>query len=414
MTRPHLLTRGLRAARHDERCILIVSMFVAAVGSYLILPYYSIHATQHLGLPLSRVALLLTCIAVCERGIGIGGGFLVDRAGARTVITLGIALRVVSLVMLAYAETFSMLLAAALTSGSGSALFQIGGKTLLLARADNVRSFAMRNIALNVGIALGPLLGYPLIAHSFRTACLLNAGLFASILVYSRLLPKGPAAAAAAPSAPARNDIDLFSRELVFLYVTQALFFFFYTNFELTLPLFAKAHFGLFWVGMLFTINSVVVVLLSFSVARFSRRHEQSLPGGFVVLALSFGCFFGAIATPPAWRLACYVTGVLAFSVAEVYFMLAIELQMAAQHAGAALGRILAASAFASALGVAAGNLVLGPAYVRAGERMPVNYWLMLAIGCLLAFAALSVARRRVRHGSVAAPRPSPEPHGTR
>lgn len=388
-------------------------MFVAAIGSYLILPYYSIHATQHLGLPLSKVAVLLTCIAICERGIGIGGGWLVDNVGARTVILLGIALRVVSLLMLAYAQTFSELLVAALTSGSGTALFQIGGKTLLLARADNVRSFAMRNIALNVGIALGPMLGYPLIAHSFSTACLLNAALFAVIFAYCFLLPGQSPATATAGDARAGDGVGLFAAELVFLYVTQAIFFFFYTNFELTLPLFAKARFGLFWVGMLFTINSVVVVLLSFSVARFSRHYVHSLPGGFIVLAFAFACFFGAVAAPPPWHLVCYLAGVLAFSIAEVYFMLAIELQMAAQHAGAALGRILAVSAFASALGVAAGNLVLGPLYAHTAERTPINYWLMLATSSLLVFGALSAARRLARRGSAAAPHLSPDSRGT-
>ncbi len=77
--------------------LIIFGMFVAAISSYLIILYYVIHATTDLGLGVAKVSVLLTVIAVLERGLGFVGGFLVDQFGAKVVAIIGVIFRSISL-----------------------------------------------------------------------------------------------------------------------------------------------------------------------------------------------------------------------------------------------------------------------------------------------------------------------------
>ena len=111
------------------------------------------------GLSFTQVGLAMTVFFVVS-GVGQAlAGFVVDRFGALRVLAGGIALLALSGLVLASAQSFPMLLAAAMVAGLGNSVFHPADFTLLNRRVSPPRlghAFSVHGLSGSLGWAASP------------------------------------------------------------------------------------------------------------------------------------------------------------------------------------------------------------------------------------------------------------------
>jgi MFS transporter, FSR family, fosmidomycin resistance protein len=113
------------------------------------------------GLSFTQVGMAMTVFFVISSMGQAMAGFVVDRFGALRVLVGGIALLSLSGLVLASAQNFAMLLAAAMVAGMGNSVFHPADFTLLNRRVSTPRlghAFSVHGLSGNLGWAAAPVL----------------------------------------------------------------------------------------------------------------------------------------------------------------------------------------------------------------------------------------------------------------
>jgi FSR family fosmidomycin resistance protein-like MFS transporter len=130
----------------------------------------------------STVGLYYAVSAVCQTL----AGFAVDRYGARRVLFAGLALAVAGALLAGLAQSFPMLLAAAVVGGVGNSVFHPVDFSILNARVTKSRlgyAFSWHGIAGYLGFAAAPAYGIAMAtAFDWRTALLGAAAIGAAVI----------------------------------------------------------------------------------------------------------------------------------------------------------------------------------------------------------------------------------------
>jgi len=173
--------------RRDGEVIALVGL---AHGTshffHLLLPPLFPWLMPQFGLSFTEAGILVTVFFVVS-GVGQAlAGFVVDRVGARPVLFAGVATLATSALVLAAADSYAGLIAAAAVAGLGNSIFHPADFTLLNRRVSPVRlghAFSVHGIAGNLGWALAPVFMATLaaLAH-WRIAALAAAAVGAGVL----------------------------------------------------------------------------------------------------------------------------------------------------------------------------------------------------------------------------------------
>ncbi|RZT99025.1 putative MFS family arabinose efflux permease [Advenella incenata] len=365
--------------------LLIVVIFFMALGSYAIIPFYIFYMTKNLGISSFEIGILLSVNVFAHRGLALLAGFLIDKFGSRPLMLWGVFIRIVSYVFLAFAQSFETLMIATLLSGVGVALAQTAGKTLLISREGDIAALlASRIIALNLGIILGPAVGYLLLSWSFPVICICVAIIFTLILTLLFLEIPKEAKDSLGPSAP--FDLTsffklIFTPSVFVILLLQICFHFFYTSLELAFPIYAKDNYSVAVVGAIFVINAIVAVVFQLPAARLMKKNTPLSGIGLALVTLSF--FFSALSAQTVGNLsiAFFIVAIIIFSLAEVVVMLFVDIWLAKNTESRQLGKIFGLSSFAAMIGAILGNSLFG--YMLSGVESSANYstfWLTLCI----------------------------------
>ena len=116
---------------------------------------------KEFGLTFTQVGLAMTVFFVISSLGQAAAGFVVDRFGALRVLIGGITLLSLSGLVLASAQNFPMLLAAAMVAGMGNSVFHPADFTLLNRRVSTSRlghAFSVHGLSGNLGWAASPVL----------------------------------------------------------------------------------------------------------------------------------------------------------------------------------------------------------------------------------------------------------------
>jgi len=286
-----------------------------ALGSYILTPFYAIYVSDSLGFGLAFAGTLISVKVVSQRGLSIVGGFFADKYGSNLVAMLGVLARSLSYFLLVFYPTASCLLLSALLNGVGSAFFQPSVRKLLFTSyRDNDellrRVIVYRSIALNVGTALGPVIGSLLISNHFSTACLCISIIYllSSFIFIGNLNSKKE-----------NNNIrynfsikiigKVFKSELINVMKIQFLFIFIYSHLDYLLPVFIKHSFGTKMIAVVFMVNSIVVIFFQ------NRITKMKIDKSIYTLLPIF--FFGVT----------YIAGVLSKDYTYIsYFVICISI----------------------------------------------------------------------------------------
>jgi len=372
-------------------------------GNGVVMPFLFIYLHNVRGIGLATAGLVLATHALVSIVAGPVFGSQIDRFGGKAMLGLSLAILTVGYAGYALVETAWQGFVVAAVSGIGVGGFWPAQSTLIAGLTPTEQrpaAFAMQRVVMNLGFGLGALSGGLIAAadspRSFTTLFLIDAASFAAYgIVMAFLVPSPRRVAATHGRGGSYRDV-LRHRPFVAVVGLNALFIFAgYSGFDV-LPVYAKNEAGLTEtsIGILFLVNTVVILLAQLPIARLARGRRR-MP----MLAL-FGALWGA-----AWLLvpiagaSSPTTAMAILTVVMAVFALGMCLHgavaaplvadLAAPHL---LGRYMAMNALSWQIGFA-----LGPALGGAGLALsPTGVWLVAAALCAIGAALTFVVEDRL------------------
>jgi MFS family permease len=395
---------------------LQVGGLVNAFGNGMVVPFMFIYLHNVRGIGLGVAGLVIATHAVFSIVSGPIFGSQIDRFGGKRMLALSLVILSVGYASYSLVDAPWQGFLVAVVSGTGVGGFWPSQSTLITGLTPGElrpAAFAMQRVVMNLGIGLGALTGGLIAAtDSPRTFVVLFLADAATFLAYAAVMlvlvpqPTRPGAGAAAGSGSYRDVLR--HRAFVSVIALNALFIFAgFSGFDV-LPVYAKNEAGLTenQIGLLFFLNTVVIVVVQLPIAGLARGRRR-MPmlallgllwaGGWIVVP------FSASATETA---AFGILGVVmvVFAVGECLHG-AVSAPLAADLAEPRLlGRYMALNALSWNIGFA-----LGPGLGGLGLSVsPTGVWIAAAALCALgAGAALAIERTlplRARRTPVLAP----------
>ncbi|MEV4754443.1 MFS transporter [Micromonospora sp. NPDC049559] len=292
----------------------LAGMFVDALGSGLYLPFTLVFIRAVTDLPVQTVGLGLTVAALAGLAANPLAGVAADRFGARQVLIASYLLRVIGFACYPLVHGFAMFVVVAAVVSAGDRSFYPANSAYVADHARGAardRLYALVGTGRNVGLGIGGLLAAGAVQFAgdsgYRLIAVLNA---ASFLVAAVLLAATGRSGHANRALVRQRPRDLFAgygrvfRDPAFRRLTLAELAFTgaHSVIPIAIPLYATVvlHAPAGLLGLLFTLNTILVAAGQLPVLRWQRRarrtHAMALAG--LVFVVSFGAFALAAALP--------------------------------------------------------------------------------------------------------------------
>jgi MFS family permease len=400
--------------------VLQLGGLLNAVGNGLVLPFTFIYLHNERGFSLGLAGLILGTNAAVSLLAGPLSGPLVDRFGGRRMLSLALGFLMVGMGSYAFVESPWHGFAASAITGIGNGIFWPAQSTLIASLtplAKRTAAFAMQRVVMNLGIGIGGLAGGFLAATSFQLLFLGDAASFVlyALVLYAFVPEPGRAPARDGERPGSYRDVLRHRIFMAFVAVNAIFVSVGYAQLELIAP-YGKneAGVGEQWIGAIFAINTLVIVVAQLPIVRASegRRRMRVLALMGVVWAASWllvpvaGLWLAGFAAVAMLALAAAV-----FGIGECLHG-AVQAPLVADLADPRLlGRYMALSAFSWQIGFAIGpplgGFLLG--------LSPTGLWIVVAAVCLVASGAALALERGLPEGvrrSPASSRDEPEAPG--
>jgi MFS family permease len=263
--------------------LMFAGMALSTTGAAMIWPFLMIFVSESLTLPLAAAASLMSINAAAGLISSIVAGPVVDRAGRKWVMAVGLLGNGLSYFFLSRAGSYGAFALILGLSGVFSPLYNVGSDAMLAdlfpaeKRAD---AFALIRMARNIGVAAGPALGGFVLSRSYSlglySAAIGLAAYGLMVLFFAReTLPPEAKNASAGLAHQLRGYWDAL-RDKPFMGVVGA-----FTLVEMVtalvwvlLSVYVKTNYGIGErrYGWLPTTNALMVVFLQVFVTRRTRK----------------------------------------------------------------------------------------------------------------------------------------------
>ncbi|NWF81920.1 MAG: MFS transporter [Chloroflexi bacterium] len=386
-------------ARRRGLVALMATLFLMYAGFFMVIPLVSVYYVEQLGFAAALVGMALATRQLLQQGFTLVGGVLADRFGVRGLIGVGVLVRALGFVSLAWAMSPALLFLAMVLSAAGGALFEAPSRAAIAAltrEEERARFYSLSGVISGLGMTIGPLLGALLLRLNFQAVALGAAACFGLIFVVTLLLPPIRVAAERQPMAYGLSLVRHDPTFLVFTALTMG-YWFMWVQLTLSLPLAAGRLSGSTdAVGAVYALNAGMTVLLQYPILRSVERWLRPLPIlilGKALMALGLGAV--AVAPSLGVLLGCVVIFTLG-SILATPVQQSITASLADPRA---LGSYFGVNALALAFGGALGNLaggLLSDAARRVGQ--PALPWLTFALVGLGSAIGLAMLAERLQH----------------
>lgn len=384
---------GTNGARLRGKRFLLVDNFLVVAGFYLVFPIIGLHFIDQLGWAAVAVGLALGVRQVSQQGLGLLGGSLSDRFGAKPLIVGGMLLRAAGFGVLAYAGSPAMLFVSCILSGLGGCLFEParGALVVKLTRpAERSRFYALLMMLESAAAVLGALLGTFLLGLDFYWVAMGGCMLFVLAALVNALALPAYRVAVPGTAALAALRLPLGDRPFLTLVLTLSGYYILQVQLMLLLPVLVTHATGTTQaVAWMYGMDALLAVLLLYPMARLGERYlstEARLLLGIGVMTASLagmGFVSGAAGLFGVLGL-FYVGGLIAEPAREALVARYATVRARASYMG--LSRI--GLALGGLLGYAVGGYLLDAGKVLGLPALP---WIVLsAVGCLT-LAALAL-----------------------
>ncbi len=370
----------------------------------MVLPFLALYLTTERGFTTARAGLLLSLYGVGAAAGTLGGGWLSDRIDPNKLQVASLLGAAAGLVALGFLRSEAALAVALVAVGAVAEAFRPANSTALAAACrpeQRLRAFALRRLALNLGMTFGPAIGGFLALRDYRllfavdgaTCALATAPLFVLLRRPSAAAgaggggrARGPAAAggAASASSPWRDGPFLALMGLVTL--LALVLFQVWGTYALTLRELYRLTEDR--IGLLFAINTLIIVAVEMAVVTALARRDplRVAAAGALLLCLGLGL------TPLATSFAFAAFAVVVWTLGEMLAMPLTEGIVANRAGAGASGRYMGVFAATFSLAFVAAPALGTAVYSRFG---PVAVWAgAAAAGPLIAAGCLALAPR--------------------
>ncbi|MFJ4796432.1 MFS transporter [Kitasatospora purpeofusca] len=383
------------------RAALLAQWTLSCCAVWALLTVLPLHLTQRHH-SAGTVAALVTEAVVGLRLMRIVAGPALGRLRPRTAISAALVLGALAFGALAATDGSAVVLAAVLpVLGLGFGMNAMALKLVAAAAPERrrARGFASQAVAVNLGMALGPLGGVAL-QQRYGTAVFCAAAACVHAVALGLVLLARPAREAAAPAAGTpRAPWKTLLREpgLRIPLALTALGFVLYTQLFATLPLYTKEVLGTGGsLGTVFLVNGVLIIALQLPLTLLAGRLGA---GPMSLCALGFGCFAAAFACLGAGRTVGWLfAGVVLVTFAEMLLMPALDVLVGSAGPAQRHAAYFSLAALATGLGEAVGSFS-GVRAATAEGLGAARLYTALAVVTAALLAATTAVRllRRVR-----------------
>lgn len=401
--------RSFWSALPTEGRWLLSTVAIQTLGRGLTLPFTIIYLHEVRGFDLGLSGGLMSLIAIVGLIVTGPGGTLIDRFGARKVLLVGLAAMITGCTLLAYATHPAVAAVALVLIGVNFGVSWPGFNALIAAVVTGElrqQYFGVNFALVNLGIGVGGVIGGFFIdvdkPETFTAIFLIDA---ISCLVPAALLlgPLRHVRTHADPSddAPATAGYRQILRRPAVLWLTLLTFiamFIGYGQMEAGFPAYARqvAEVSTQVVGFSFAVNTVVIVLLQFTVLKFitGKRRTRVMWVMAAVWAVAW-LLLGAAGLLPDSLMAAI--GVLAFMGVFAFGETLLQPTVPAIYNDLASdrnrGRYNAINAAAFQGGAIAGPIAAG---LLLDQGLDAVYIAVMVLGCVGIGVLSSALERRI------------------
>jgi MFS family permease len=382
--------------------LLSLVTFVYRSGT-MVLPFLTLYLTTRQGFAAQEAGGVLSLYGVGSIGGSYLGGVLSDGLGPLRTQFWRLMLTAGSLVLLSAMQSPAAIVAPVL----GMSIFagtQHPANAAALAAASppnlQVRAFTLRRLSMNLGMSIGPAVGGVLAAYSYlwlfwveASVCLIAAAL---LQAFFRHPLRGAAKEeslreniSASARSPYRDNVFLVLLVLVTLFVTVLCQLFG------AYPLTLTEVYGLpaYAIGLVFTLNTLVIVVFQMPIAHAVERFDSLQVVGVGAFLLCLGFALLSCTSSPL-----LIGGtVLVWTLGEMLTTPLLEGFVAARSRGAHQGQYM--GLFSTAFSIAFVLAPLGGTWIYDVYGYRAVWWTCGGLGVLLwgAFSLLSLEVRNQR-----------------
>lgn len=281
-------------ARSLGKYFLLLDNMLVVLGFFVVFPLISIRFVDQMGWAALMVGIALGLRQLTQQGLGIFGGAIADRFGARPMIVTGMLMRAAGFAAMAVAHEPWLLWFSCFLSGLGGTLFDPPRSALvvkLVRPSQRGRFFSLLMMQDSAGAVIGALLGSWLLQYDFRIVCWAGAVLF--ILCAGVNLCLLPAYKLSTIRTPLREGLGrvLQDRRFVCYVLTLTGYYMLAVQVMLMLPIMVNDIAGsASAVKWMYAIEATLSLSLLYPIARWSEKRfrlEQRLMAGLVLMSLS-------------------------------------------------------------------------------------------------------------------------------
>ena len=311
-------------ARSLGKYFLLFDNLLVVLGFFVVFPLISIRFVDQLGWAALVVGLALGLRQLVQQGLGIFGGAIADRFGAKPMIVTGMLMRAAGFALMAMADEPWILWLACALSGLGGTLFDPPRTALVIKLTrphERGRFYSLLMMQDIAGAVIGALIGSWLLQYDFHFVCWTGAAIFVLAAGWNAwLLPAYRISTVRAPMKEGLMRV-LRDRRFVTYVLTLTGYYMLAVQVMLMLPIVVNELAGSpAAVKWMYAIEAALSLTLLYPLARWSEKRfslEQRLMAGLLIMTLSlfpigmithlqtlfmFICFFymGSILAEPA------------------------------------------------------------------------------------------------------------------
>ncbi|MBS0847661.1 multidrug efflux MFS transporter MdtH [Citrobacter sp. JGM124] len=285
---------GISQARRLGKCFLLMDNMLVVLGFFVVFPLISIRFVDQMGWAALVVGIALGLRQLVQQGLGIFGGAIADRLGAKPMIITGMLLRAAGFASMAVADAPWLLWLSCIISGVGGTLFDPPRSALvikLVRPAQRGRFFSLLMMQDSAGAVTGALLGSWLLQFNFSLVCAIGAVIFILCALFNLWLL--PAYKLSTIRTPVREGmaIVLKDKRFVTYVLTLTGYYMLAVQVMLMLPIMVNNIAGTpAAVKWMYAIEATLSLTLLYPIARYSEQRfslEQRLMAGLLLMTVS-------------------------------------------------------------------------------------------------------------------------------
>lgn len=281
-------------ARSLGKYFLLLDNLLVVLGFFVVFPLISIRFVDQLGWAALIVGIALGLRQLLQQGLGIFGGAIADRFGAKPMIVTGMLLRAAGFATMAMADEPRILWFSCALSALGGTLFDPPRTALVIKLTrphERGRFFSLLMMQDSAGAVVGALIGSWLLQYDFHFVCWVGAAIFVLAAGWNAWLL--PAYRISTVRVPMKEGMLRVLRDRRFLTYVLTLtgYYMLAVQVMLMMPIVVNEIAGSpAAVKWMYAIEAALSLSLLYPLARWGEKHfrlEQRLMAGLLLMTLS-------------------------------------------------------------------------------------------------------------------------------